>query len=77
VATLWAILRAVLVSAYMFAAPFVRFGLWVFGWALALAAVGSWIMAPELGARVWWRGALFALGAGLCHWLRAGLPVRP
>jgi hypothetical protein len=76
VAALRTILRMVLMPAYMFAAPFVRISLWVLGWALALAAVGSWAMAPEIGATAWWRGVLFALGAGLCHWLRAALPMR-
>ena len=71
------ILRAVLVPAYMFAAPFTRIGLWVLGWALALAAVGSWLMTPEAGPGTLLRGALFALGAGVCHWIRAALPRQP
>lgn len=73
-AGLWTVLRVLLVPVYMFAAPFARIGLWVLGWALALAAIGSWLLASEAGAGTLWRGALFALGAGACHWIRAALP---
>lgn len=75
-AALRTVLRVVAVAVYMFIAPFARIGLWVLGWALALAAVGSWLMTPEAGPGTLWRGALFALVAGLCHWIRAGLPRR-
>ena len=76
-AVLRTVLRVVLVPVYMFVAPFARIGLWALGWALALAAVGSLLMTPGVGPGTLWRGALFALGAGVCHWIRAALPRQP
>jgi hypothetical protein len=66
-----------LVPVYMFAAPFLRLGLWVLGWALALAALGSWALAAGGEGSAWGRALLFAFASGACHWLRSALPRRP
>ncbi len=66
-----------LLPAYMFAAPFARLGLWVLGWSLALAALGSWALAAAGEGSAWWRGLLFAFASGACHLMRSALPPRP
>lgn len=67
----------VLMPAYMFAMPFMRLGLWVLGWALALAALGAWALAGGGEASAWWRGLLLAFASGAGHWMRSELPRRP
>jgi hypothetical protein len=65
-----------LVPVYMFAAPFLRLGLWVLGWALALAALGAWGLTAGGEGSAWWRVLLFAFASGACHWMRSALPRR-
>ncbi len=43
------LVRVVLVPAPMFALPVVQVALWVLGWTLGLVAIGSWLMASEVG----------------------------
>lgn len=69
--------RLALVPVYMFAAPFLRLGLWVLGWSLTLAVLGACGLAAGGERSAWWRALLFAFASGACHWMRSALPRRP
>lgn len=53
------------VPVYMFTAPFVRLSFWVTVWALALAALETWMLAADDESSAWWRRPLFAFASSI------------
>ena len=74
---MWRLIRAFLLPAYVLAAPVARLSLWLMGRATTVAALGALALASEGAGGAWEQGAMFALAAAACFWLRSVIPHSP
>ena len=72
------LIRAFLLRpAYVLAAPVARLSLWLMGCAMTVAALGALALTTEGTGDAWGQGAMLALAAAACFWLRSVVPYRP